>query len=183
MISHILSRYWWATLLRGVLWILFGFVVFAQPGISLVALTLLFGVLALADGMTLIASAIGGVDFDNWWVLLLVGLAGLAVGALTFFSPGATAIMLLFFIAMWAIATGILQIVAAVQLRKEIEGEFWLGLAGLVSVAFGLFLAARPAAGALAVLWLIAGYAITFGTILVALAIETRAFANRIEAS
>ena len=180
MLSHILSRFWWTTLLRGAAWILFGVALYARPGISLLALTFLFGLFAMVDGIANTLSALAGQEHENWWMVLLSGLLGIAVGLLTFFNPGVTTITLLLFIAIWAIVTGIIEIVQAVQLRREMEGEIWLGLAGLISVAFGVFLLLRPAAGALAVLWLIASYAIVFGTILVILAFETRAFANRV---
>jgi uncharacterized membrane protein HdeD (DUF308 family) len=184
MLSNVLSRYWWTTLLRGVVWILFGIVVFTQPGISLVTLTLLFGAFALVDGIGNVVSAVGGrQEYQNWWVLLLAGLAGIVVGVLTFVSPGVTALGLLYFIAIWAIATGILAIVAAIHLRKEIEGEFWLGLAGFASVVFGVLLVARPGAGALTVLWLIASYAIAFGVMLVILAFKERTFVNLVRAA
>ena len=180
MLSHILSRFWWATLIRGCVWVLFGVLVFARPGISLVTLTFLFGLFALADGIVNVMSAIGAQEYEHWWLVLLAGISGILVGALTFFNPGATALMLLFFIALWAIVTGVVEIIAAVQLRNEIEGEFWYGLGGLISVAFGVFLVARPGAGALAVLWLIASFAILFGTIQILLAFEARSFANRL---
>lgn len=180
MLSYILSHYWWATLIRGFVWVLFGVVVFARPAISLVTLTFLFGLFALADGIVNVMSAIGAQEYENWWLVLFAGISGILVGALTFFNPGPTALTLLFFIALWAIVTGILEIVAAVQLRNEIEGEFWYGLGGLISVAFGVFLVARPGAGALAVLWLIASYAILFGTIQILLAFEARSFVNRV---
>jgi len=180
MLSHILSHYWWTTLLRGVTWIVFGVVVFALPGISLAGLTLLFGFFALIDGITNVMSALGSQEHENWWMVLIAGLAGILVAGLTFFNPAATAVTLLFFIAWWAIATGILEIVSAVRLRDEIRGEFWLGLAGVVSVAFGVFLLVRPGAGALAVLGLIGSFAIMFGTILVLLSFEAREFFNRV---
>ena len=132
MFADTLKRYWWTTLLRGVIWILFGIVLFAQPGISLVTLTLTFGAFVLVDGIANVVSAIGGgQEKENRWLLLLVGLLGIGVGVLTFFSPGATALALLFYIAIWSIASGLLWIVAAVRLRNEIEGEFWLALSGL----------------------------------------------------
>jgi uncharacterized membrane protein HdeD (DUF308 family) len=184
MFARILSRYWWMYLLRGAISILFGIMVFAWPGISLVSLVLLFGAFALADGFGNVVTAIGGRrEHENWWVLLLAGLAGIALGVLTFFNPAVTALALLFYIAIWAIATGLLQIVAAIRLRKEIEGEFWLGLGGLASVAFGMLLIARPGAGALTVLWLIAAYAIAFGVIHIILAFKARGFAKRVEAA
>ena len=180
MLSYILSRYWWATFIRGCVWVLFGVVVFAFPGISLVTLTFLFGLFALADGIVNVMSAIAGREYENWWLVLLGGVSGIVVGALTFFNPGATALTLLFLIALWAVVTGVVQIVAAVQLRNEIKGEFWYGLGGLMSVAFGVFLVARPGAGALAVLWLIASFAMLFGTIQILMAFEARSFANRV---
>ena len=125
-------------------------------------------------------SAIGGRrENENWGVLLLTGLAGIAIGALTFYDPSITALGLLFYIAIWVTGTGLLQIVAGIRLRKEIEGEFWLMLSGLISIAFGVFLVARPGAGALSVLWVIATYAVLFGAILIVLAFRVRSFANR----
>jgi uncharacterized membrane protein HdeD (DUF308 family) len=96
------------------------------------------------------------------------------VGLLTLAMPQITAMMLLVCIAAWAIVMGLFEIVTSVRLRKELEGEFWLGLAGVLSVAFGVFILARPAAGALSVAWLIGAYAIVFGLILVVSALEAR---------
>jgi uncharacterized membrane protein HdeD (DUF308 family) len=184
MLATILSHYWWMTLIRGVIAILFGIMLFAWPQMSLASLVLVFGAFALADGVANVVTAIGGrEENETWWVLLLSGLAGVGVGVLTFLNPGATALALLFYIAIWAIATGLLQVVAAVRLRKEIEGEFWLGLAGLASIVFGALIAARPGEGALAVLWLIATYAIAYGVILIVLAFQARGFVNRVKAA
>jgi len=183
MFANILSRAWWITLLRGLLWIAFGVVIFTDPGVSLATLILLFGAFALADGIAMVITAIGGRgEHENWFVWLLAGLASIGVGVLTFYNPGITALTLQLFIAMWAVAIGLLKIVAAIRLRKEIQGEFWLIAAGLLSVACGVMLVARPVAGALAVLWIIGGYAIAFGVTLVALAFRVRGFAKRVEA-
>jgi uncharacterized membrane protein HdeD (DUF308 family) len=181
MLSDTFSRYWWTTLLRGVLWILFGIVVITQPLISVVTLTFLFGAFVLVDGIAHVAHGLGGRhENERWWVLLLAGFCGIGVGLLTFLNPGVTALVLLFYIAAWAIVTGLLEIALAVRLRKEIEGEFWLILGGVISIAFGVLLFARPGAGALSVLWLIGGYAIAFGIILVVLAMEARGFMRRV---
>lgn len=183
MLSRILSRYWWLTLVRGLIAILFGIVLFTNPAISLVSLTLTFGAFAFIDGVASVISAIGGrKENEHWGVLLLGGLCGIGVGLLTFFTPGITALIILFYIATWAIGTGLLEIVAAIRLRKEIEGEFWLGLTGLVSIAFGLLLMARPGQGILTVIWLVAVYAIASGVTLIALAFRVRGFANRLVA-
>jgi uncharacterized membrane protein HdeD (DUF308 family) len=184
MIAELLSRYWWMTVLRGVFWIVFGAVIFARPGISLLSLTLAFGVVACADGILNVANAISGrKEHDDWWVLLLIGLTGIGVALLTFYSPQAMALAIIFYIAIWAVATGLLEIVAAVRLRKHIHGEMWLALAGIVSVIFGVLLIAQPGAGALTLLWLIATYAIAFGVMLLLLAFRVRSAAKRVAAA
>jgi len=176
-LAAILSRNWWVLLLRGIVAIIFGALTWMQPGISLAALVLLFGAYSMADGILGAWTAVAGrKEHEHWWVLLLEGLVGIGVGVLTLFAPGVTALALLFYIAIWAVTTGVLEIVAAIRLRKEIEGEWLLVLGGLASVAFGVLLMARPGAGALAVLWIIAAYAVVFGAILVVLAFKARSF-------
>jgi len=181
MIGEILSRYWWMTVLRGVFWILFGIVILVSPGISLLSLRLAFGIVIFADGILNVANAFSGRKVhDDWWVLLLVGLTGIVVGCLTFYSPQATAIALVFYVAIWAIATGLLEIIAAIRLRKQLAGEVWLMLAGVASVIFGVLLIAQPAVGALTLLWLFAVYAIAFGVMLVLLALRVRSGVKRL---
>jgi len=175
MLADILSRYWWMTLLRGIFWVLFGILVLAHPGSSLLFLTVALGVIVFVDGVINVVNAFSGrKEHDDWWVLLLVGLAGIGIGLLTFRSPAATALAVVFYIAIWAIATGLLEIVAAVRLRKQIEGEVWMALAGLASVIFGVLLVARPVAGLFTVLWLIGVFGIAFGILLILLAFRVR---------
>jgi Short repeat of unknown function (DUF308) len=114
---------------------------------------------------------------DRWW-LALVGLLGIAVGILTFAWPGITALVLLLFIAGWAIATGVLQIVGAIRLRKEIENEWLLIASGVLSVIFGLILAAQPGTGALALLYVIGIYAILYGILEIWLSLRLREHAT-----
>jgi uncharacterized membrane protein HdeD (DUF308 family) len=176
-LSAILFRNWWVLLLRGIIAIAFGILTWFQPGISLAALVLLFGAYVLADGILGVWTAFSGrKEHEDWWVLLLWGLLGIGVGIIALMAPGITALALLFYIAVWAIATGVLEIVAAVRLRKEIKGEWWLILGGLVSVVFGVLLLARPGPGALALLWVIATYAVIFGVVMVILAFKVRSF-------
>jgi uncharacterized membrane protein HdeD (DUF308 family) len=179
--SSILRRGWWLLLLRGIIAILFGLTLWVEPAISLAALVLLFGAYCLVDGVFAVWTAISGhKDNEHWWLLLLWGLVGIGVGILTFMSPGITALALLFYIAIWAIATGVLEIVGAIRLRKEIDNEWLLLLAGLVSVAFGVLLAARPGAGALGILWVLGFYAIVFGVLLLILAFRVRKAAGKL---
>jgi uncharacterized membrane protein HdeD (DUF308 family) len=181
MIGEILSRYWWMTVLRGLFWILFGVVILARPGISLLSLTLALGIVIFADGVLNVMNAFAGRKVhEDWWVLLLVGLTGIGIGALTFYSPQTTALALVFYVAIWAIATGLLQITAAIRLRRQLAGEVWWILAGTASVIFGVLLIVQPAAGALTLLWLFAVYAIAFGVLLVLLALRVRSGIKRL---
>lgn len=175
MMTQLIARYWWALVLRGVAAIVFGVLAFTWPGITLQVLVLFFGAYALVDGILSVAAAIQGRGHtDNWWLFLLQGLLGIGLGVLTWLAPGATAIAILLYMAAWALVTGVLEIVAAIRLRHEIEGEFWLGLSGLLSIVFGLLVFAFPLAGALSLIWLIGSYAIVFGISLIALGIRVR---------
>ncbi|NPV07690.1 MAG: HdeD family acid-resistance protein [Anaerolineae bacterium] len=180
-LATILSRNWWVLLLRGLAAILFGIAAFVWPGATVATLVLLFGSFALVDGILEVWTAIAGrKEYQDWWVLLLRGLVGVGVGILTLVLPGVTAMALLFYIAIWAIATGVLEIATAIKLRREIAGEWLLIFEGLASVAFGVLLMARPGAGALAVVWLIAIYAVVFGILLVVLAFRVRALSGQL---
>jgi len=167
-----LAENWWLLLLRGIAAIAFGVLTFIWPDLSLLTLTYMWGIYAIADGVLALLAAIAGRDGEiapRWW-LAVVGIAGILAGLLTFVWPGMTALVLLMLIASWAIVIGVLQIWGAIRLRREIEGEWLLGLSGLLSIAFGIALIVRPGAGALAVVWLIGWFAILAGCVYVALA-------------
>ena|SRR6266545_1472530 len=177
-----ITHYWWVILLRGIFAILFGIAAFIWPGPTIEVLVLLFGAYALLDG---IFAAIVGIqqygENERWWAVLLEGIAGIALGVLTLFWPGTTATVLLYFIATWAIVTGVFEIAAAVALRKAIEGEWMMILAGAASVVFGVLMVLQPAAGALALVWLIGAYAIIFGVLFCILAFELRRLGHAID--
>ena len=140
-----------------------------QAGFGLVEILVVVVILA-------IAGAFSGSSTTPWWALLVIGLVSLFAAAFAILFPGLTAVGLLYVIGFWAIVTGALEIVTAIQLRREIEGEFWLGLAGFASILFGAFLFARPGLGALAVMWMIGTYAVAFGVLLVAHGLHVRSF-------
>jgi uncharacterized membrane protein HdeD (DUF308 family) len=170
-----LARNWWVVALRGVFAIVFGVLAIVWPGLTLFVLITLFGAYALVDGIFAVIAGIASYSRnERWWAVLLEGIAGIILGLLTFFYPGITALVLVYFIAAWALVTGIFEIAAAIRLRKEIEGEWMMVLSGILSIIFGLFLVVAPGAGALGLTWVIGAYAIVFGVVLIVLAFRLR---------
>jgi uncharacterized membrane protein HdeD (DUF308 family) len=165
-----LGRRWWMLLIRGICAVAFGLLAFAWPDLTLIILTALFAGYALVDGIFALVAGIHA----RWWSLSLLGLLGIFAGLCAFFYPGLTALTLLFIIAAWSIARGIMEIAVAIQLRKVIQNEWALIFAGALSVAFGCLLFARPGAGALAVIWLIGGYALVIGVLLITVAFRVK---------
>ncbi|MBQ1498446.1 HdeD family acid-resistance protein [Sphingomonas sp. NPDC092331] len=175
-----LGKRWWLFLLRGIVGIAFGILALLWPGLALLTLALVWGAYALVDGAFALAASLSGMrsgDTPRWW-LALTGLAGIAAGLLTIIWPGITVQVLLLLIAAWAIVTGAMEAAGAIALRKEIEGELFLILAGLVSIGFGVAILAWPVAGAIGLVWLIAWLAILGGAAYVALALRLRKLAG-----
>ena len=177
---HALARNWWLVALRGLLAILFGVLALAWPPATVAVLVIFFGAWALVDGIFALGAAVtgytGGAGPGG---LLLEGVAGIAAGILTFLWPGITALVLLYLIAAWAIVTGIFEVVAAIRLRREITGEFWLALGGVISVIFGLFVFFRPVAAAEVIAMMIGIYALVFGFMMIGLAFRLRRLYHR----
>lgn len=170
-----LSQYWWLVVLRGVLAILFGILAFIWPGITLLTLIIMFGVYAVVDGLIAVGTGLARTkDSRRWWTFLLEGLISIAAGLVALIWPGLATLVLLYVIAAWAVFTGVLEIVAAVRLRHEITNEWVLALGGVISVALGLLLFFQPAAGTLAIIWIIAAYAVIFGILLIILGLRLR---------
>lgn len=159
-----ITHNWWMFALRGMIAVLFGVVALIWPEQALQALVLLFGAYALVDGVFAMIAGIASYRyFERWWAELLEGVTGVVIGMLTFLWPNITALVLLYFIAAWALITGIFEIAAAIRLRRVIAGEWMLILGGLLSILFGALLIVFPAAGALSVIWVIGLYAVVFG--------------------
>jgi uncharacterized membrane protein HdeD (DUF308 family) len=175
-----LTERWWVPVIRGIAAIAFGVLAFVAPQIGLLALVIMWGAYAIADGvfnfMLAMWAGRGGGRF-GWY--LFEGLISLAAGVLTFMYPGMTATVLLYVIAAWAIVTGIIEIAAAIELRRAVTGEWMLALSGVLSIVFGLLLFRHPGSGALAVVWLIGLYAVVFGVLLIGLGVKLHRFRGR----
>jgi len=178
-----LQKAWKHILVWGIFSVLFGVMAFLWPAITLTSLVWIFAITIISQG---IALAVGTWNYrkddKGWWILFLLGLVNILVGVICIVYPGITALVLVMFIGAGALVTGLLQVIFAIRLRKEIQNEGWLILGGVISIAFGLLLLVRPGEGALALLWILAIYAIVFGAIMIALALRTRKWIQRTEA-
>lgn len=173
-LERLRSEWGWIAL-RGLFAVVFGVLALALPGITFSLLVLVWGAYALIDGVVaLVAGFRMREEGKPLWSLVVVGLLGIAAGVATFFWPGLTALTLLYIIGAWAVAIGIFQILAAVRLRKQIQGEWLHALSGLVSVLFGIAVLMQPGAGAMALVWMIGFFAILFGVLLIAMAFRLR---------
>jgi uncharacterized membrane protein HdeD (DUF308 family) len=173
--ARFFGRNWFVLLLRGILAIVLGILVFTRPVWSLGAIMLAFAFYAVIEGASaLFAAILGRRHRDDRWLLLLEGIVGIGVGIVTLRTPAITAVLMIFFIAIWALATGVLRLVESVRLRREIQGEVWLGLGGVASVIFALLIMMRPLAGAIAMVRVIGVYALILGTTEVMLAFRVR---------
>ena len=170
-----IAENWWLMLLRGIASVVFGVLALAWPGKTLLILLVLFGAYAVVDGLLALGAAFGrGRSSGSSWWLAIVGGLGVITGLATFLWPGVTAIILLFFIGAWTLMRGLLEIAGAIQMRRETEDAWLLALDGVVSVIFGVSVLVFPGAGALALIWIIAAYAIVTGAILILLSLRVR---------
>src|SRR5512138_951359 len=176
-----LAQHWWTFTLRGVFAVLFGILAFVAPGATLTTLVYVFGFYAILNGAFALYAAWNLRSFDRWWLLLLEGLLSIAAGVIAFIYPGAAALAFLSIIAAWAILVGILQIIAAIRLRQEIQNEWSLGLGGLASVIFGVLLVVWPRSGLVAISWIVGIYAIFFGVMLLMLGSRLRGLNKSIQ--
>lgn len=172
---RVLAVNWWTLALRGTVAIVFGLIAFFMPAVTLLALTILFGAYALVDGIaSLIVAFRSARQGEHWWELVLEGVIGLLAAAVTMIWPSVTLAALIFIIAAWAVITGVVEIAAAVRLRRHVAGEWLLGLAGVGSILFGVLLFAAPVAGAIVLAWWIGAYTFIFGLLMLALAFRLR---------
>lgn len=177
-----LSHYWWALVVRGLVAIAFALITFAWPGVLLGTIVILFAVYALIDGAAGIFGALKESDgrMRNW-VPIVGGVVSVAAAIVTFLNPMLTLIALVTLIAVWAVARGVLDIYAAIRLRRVIDGEWLLALGGAMSIVFGVLMFSAPRAGAIVAAWWIALYALVFGLVLLMCGMKLRGFAKRVE--
>jgi len=171
----LIARSWWSLALRGLLAVLVGIATFVWPGVTLAVLVLLFGAYALIDGaLSLMGAFRASAAHERWGALLLEGVVGLAAGVVTLAWPAITMFVLTLMIGAWAVVTGVLEILAAIRLRRHIAGEWLLALIGVASVVFGVMVLIAPLIGAIVLALWFGAYELVFGILLIALGFRLR---------
>jgi uncharacterized membrane protein HdeD (DUF308 family) len=171
---EMLSRNWWMLLIRGIAAVILGLAAIFLPGLTLDVLVTVFAVYLFVDGIFAIITAIQHRSYSMWWLLALEGVLGILAGIAAFLFPGAAVLTFFYIVVFWAIATGVMEIINAIQLRKQIDNEWWLILGGAISIIWGIVLIASPGAGILTLLWLFGILAIAFGVTEILLSFRLR---------
>jgi uncharacterized membrane protein HdeD (DUF308 family) len=170
-----LPRRWWSITVRGVAAVSFGLTALLAPRMSLALLVFLFGVYSLVDGSFNPAAALRSHDAERHWVALLVeAVVSIVTGVVVLVWPGITPTVLLVLIGLWVVATGVLELAASLRLSRHLGRAWFLGLGGVVSVAFGVLLLSRPDLGTAVLMALLGGYTVVFGALLVILGLRLR---------
>lgn len=173
------SRYWWVMVIRGIFAILFGFLAFFMPGLTLQVLVIWFGAYALVDGVfALIGAFRAASHHQKWWLLLLDGIIGIGAGIVTFSWPGNAALVLVMIIGAWAFLTGTFEIAGAITAPWPSGSRWLLALSGILSVILGVFMMGFPIPAAISVVWIIGAYAFAFGVGLIALGVHLKPAAS-----
>ena len=153
----------WMLGLHGLASVVFGVMILAWPGISVYALTIVFGAYTLATGIVEFGTAFTAQGREERGWLILRGLLGITGGVLVFAWPGISELALLYVIGAYAVALGILFVIGSFRLPLAGPDKASMILTGAVPIVFGIVIFAKPGAGALAVLALIAAFALVTG--------------------
>jgi len=172
---NLMTRYWWTVALRGLVAVLFGLSAFLWSDITLQVLIALFGAFVFLDGVFTLIVAISSRNIHSrWWAILLQGGISVLVGIIAIAWPEVTAVAMLYVVAFWAIAIGVLELLAGISLHKQIDGGWLLASCGALSLLFGLTLLVWPNAVLTSLIWLIGAYAIFFGALLIVFGFKLR---------
>ena len=174
-------RTWWVFLIGGLASLLFGVVAFAKPGIALLVLSMFFAAAILVDGAFSIIGSIQNREKDGWWVMLLIGILGVGVGGYALMNPPISMLAFVYLVALQAILLGVFLVMLGYRVRLATSREWLLYVTGALSILFGILVVARPGAGSLTIVYMIAAWAIIIGALKLAFAFRIRKLPGELE--
>jgi uncharacterized membrane protein HdeD (DUF308 family) len=169
------EKHWWQVAVRGLIALIFGILVLAWPGVSLLIFAIIFGAFVFVDGIFTLVAAVNykaGAGRRTW--LFIRGIAGIIVGLITFFWPAITALALVILIAAWALVTGVMELVFAFRANQESAIRWMFAISGILSLILGILILAYPVPGTLIIIWIIGAYAVLAGILLIILGFRLR---------
>ena len=178
---NLVRRTWWVFLIGGLASLLFGILAFVNPGLALLVLAMFFAAAILVDGAFNVLGSIQNRDKDGWWLMLLIGILGVGIGAYALLNPPVSMLAFVFLVALEAILLGVFLVMLGYRVRKATSREWILYLTGALSILFGVLVVARPAVGGLTVVYLIASWAIVIGALKIAFAFRIRKLPGELE--
>lgn len=179
---HLLTKSWWSLVLRGAIAVLFGLLAFASPGITAATLVFWIAIFLFIDGLLALFAVIRDWKArEDKWLGVLEGALGIVLAILMFRAPELTLLFVVMYVGIWAIISGISRVAMAIQLRKEIEGELWLAISGVISVLFGILIIAQPGIGVATLMWMLGLFAVLAGIVLIIIGLKVKKFSGRLE--
>jgi len=179
--SALCRRTWWVFLIGGIASVVFGVLAFARPGLALLLLATFFAAAILVDGAFNLVGAVQNRDKDGWWLMLLIGLLGILVGAYALLNPPLSIVAFLLIVAFQAFVLGAFLIMLGFKFRAATTREWILYLTGGLSVLFSVLVVVRPAVGGVTIVYMIAAWAIVIGLLKIVFAIRVRNLADRVK--
>jgi uncharacterized membrane protein HdeD (DUF308 family) len=157
-----------AFMLRGLVAVGIGLAAMIWPATVLSVLVVLFGLYVLADGLLLLIAAVRSRDLR--WLLGLQGLTGIVIAVVAFVYPHTTIVAAVYLLGVWAIATGLLEVVVALRITPTIPQAGLIGVCGVLSLALGVLLFRAPDSSALFLARLFGTYQLAVGIVMLTLA-------------
>ncbi|MEM9800786.1 MAG: HdeD family acid-resistance protein [Planctomycetota bacterium] len=173
-------RAWWTFLIGGIASVIFGVLAFINPGVALTVLAMYFAAYVLVDGVVNVVGSIQNRDADGWWVMLLLGILGIAVGGYALLNPALSIGAFIYVVAFMAILTGFMLLSLGFKVRKAVEGEWMLYLTGALSIVVGGLIAANPVAGSVSIIYFIAGWAVLIGILKIVIGFKVKSLPEKI---
>ena len=175
-----LTANWWTFLVRALVAFAIAVWAFASPGTMATGLVYLLAAYFIITGVMSVFAGFSFAGTGHWWALILVGVLEAFLGVYMLTTPGVGPLALAYIVALWSIATGLLELTAAIQFRSVVPNDFWWGLLGVLTVAIGVYIIYNPGLGVLALVYTIGVYAVLAGIALTALAFRIKSAGSQI---
>ena len=174
----LVKRAWWVFVVGGLAMVVFGLLALSNPGVALFVLATFFAASVLVDGVSNVIGSLQNREKDGWWILLLMGLLGAAVGGYALFNPPLSIMAFILIVAFEAMVLGVFLIMLGQKVRKTTSREWLLYLAGALSILFGILVIASPVTGSRTIVLLIASWSLAIGVLKVAFGLKVRKLAT-----